>query len=212
MRPMIGVFLSLGLMSTASGQTETQRGARASEPRPASGPAPKQMAPRPTMALRPVILANKAGTNAYRMTRRNGDVYLISRYLEEGNFFIVHDLDGKKSSHLVDSIARIEPLDAAELTAASANYSSPGARKVESFARSEARTSARTTVRSSARGVKKEEYIPPAPPPDPPEERPVVRPSYSAGTTATGIPLHVGPRGGIYHFSKNGNKVYQKRK
>ena len=32
------------------------------------------------------------------------------------------------------------------------------------------------------------------------------------GTTATGIPQYTGPRGGTYHYSKNGNKVYDKRK
>jgi hypothetical protein len=31
------------------------------------------------------------------------------------------------------------------------------------------------------------------------------------GYTATGIPTHEGPRGGIYHYSKNGNKVYEKQ-
>jgi hypothetical protein len=43
---------------------------------------------------------------------------------------------------------------------------------------------------------------------------PQSRPSTSAspGTTATGIPLHVGPRGGIYHYSKSGKKVYQRKK
>jgi hypothetical protein len=41
-------------------------------------------------------------------------------------------------------------------------------------------------------------------------------PSYSGssslGTTPTGLQLHMGPRGGIFHYSKNGNKVYQRRK
>ena len=31
-------------------------------------------------------------------------------------------------------------------------------------------------------------------------------------TTATGMPTYVGPRGGVYHYSKNGNKVYEKHK
>jgi hypothetical protein len=43
-----------------------------------------------------------------------------------------------------------------------------------------------------------------------------VAPSYSGssslGTAPTGLQLHMGPRGGIYHYSKNGNKVYQRRK
>jgi hypothetical protein len=33
----------------------------------------------------------------------------------------------------------------------------------------------------------------------------------SYGTTATGIPTYVGPRGGVYHYSKSGNKVYERR-
>ncbi len=31
------------------------------------------------------------------------------------------------------------------------------------------------------------------------------------GTTATGIPTYVGPRGGVYHYSASGKKVYQRR-
>jgi hypothetical protein len=34
----------------------------------------------------------------------------------------------------------------------------------------------------------------------------------SVGSTATGLPLYVGPRGGIYHYSKSGKKVYQRKK
>lgn len=32
------------------------------------------------------------------------------------------------------------------------------------------------------------------------------------GTTATGIPTYTGPRGGIYHYSKSGKKIYSKKK
>ena len=32
------------------------------------------------------------------------------------------------------------------------------------------------------------------------------------GKTATGIPIHRGPKGGLYHYSKSGNKVYEKKK
>ncbi len=31
------------------------------------------------------------------------------------------------------------------------------------------------------------------------------------GKTATGIPIHRGPKGGLYHYSKSGNKVYEKK-
>jgi endonuclease G len=33
-----------------------------------------------------------------------------------------------------------------------------------------------------------------------------------SGTTPTGIPSYTGPRGGIYHYSKSGKKVYSKKK
>ena len=32
------------------------------------------------------------------------------------------------------------------------------------------------------------------------------------GSTKTGIPIHQGSRGGLYHYSKSGNKVYEKKK
>jgi hypothetical protein len=31
-------------------------------------------------------------------------------------------------------------------------------------------------------------------------------------TTATGIPTYVGPRGGVYHYSRSGKKVYERRR
>jgi hypothetical protein len=34
----------------------------------------------------------------------------------------------------------------------------------------------------------------------------------ASGTTATGIPTYVGPRGGVYHYSKSGKKVYERRR
>ena len=32
------------------------------------------------------------------------------------------------------------------------------------------------------------------------------------GNTATGLPVHEGPRGGLYHYSKSGKKVYEKHR
>lgn len=31
-------------------------------------------------------------------------------------------------------------------------------------------------------------------------------------TTPTGIPIYEGPRGGRYHYSKSGNKIYERKK
>jgi hypothetical protein len=45
------------------------------------------------------------------------------------------------------------------------------------------------------------------------EDEKTVRPSESPlGTTATGIPTYVGPRGGVFHYSASGKKVYQRRR
>ena len=52
---------------------------------------------------------------------------------------------------------------------------------------------------------------------DPPREpkrqepRPQAPAESSYGTTATGIPTYAGPRGGVYHYSKFGKKVYERR-
>ena len=34
----------------------------------------------------------------------------------------------------------------------------------------------------------------------------------ASGTAATGTPTYVGPRGGVYHYSKSGKKVYERRR
>ena len=34
----------------------------------------------------------------------------------------------------------------------------------------------------------------------------------ASGTTATGIPTYVGPRGEVYHYSISGKKVYERRR
>ena len=61
------------------------------------------------------------------------------------------------------------------------------------------RSSARTRYRSSAPSVGDDESL-------------YGSSVDSAGTTATGIALHVGPRGGVYHYSASGKKVYQRRR
>ncbi len=44
------------------------------------------------------------------------------------------------------------------------------------------------------------------------DETTVRSPETSAGSTANGIPLHVGPRGGVYHYSTSGKKVYERKR
>jgi hypothetical protein len=48
-----------------------------------------------------------------------------------------------------------------------------------------------------------------SPPSDP---VPSMSDSGAVGTTATGKPIYEGPRGGLYHYSKSGKKVYEKRR
>jgi micrococcal nuclease len=54
---------------------------------------------------------------------------------------------------------------------------------------------------------------PARPKPPPTDVTPRVRDYDSTGErTATGIPIHTGPRGGMFHYSKNGKKVYERKK
>ena len=49
--------------------------------------------------------------------------------------------------------------------------------------------------------------------PQPPAARSTPTDGASTGTTATGLPIYTGPRGGQYHISpKSGKKVYERRK
>jgi hypothetical protein len=43
-------------------------------------------------------------------------------------------------------------------------------------------------------------------------DAPHSRDTLSGGTTATGIPTYVGPRGVVHHYSKSGKKVYEKKR
>jgi hypothetical protein len=254
MRHVAGFLCCLALVTPALAQSENQRAAPDYLSRARSRPAApdaeaKAILSRPIDGRpqpRPVIVPAPPGTTAWRLTRRNGYVYLISQYIEEGKFFVVLQTSGARSSHLIESVARIEPLTRAELDAAMANDESPttrGAYAARTSARTSPRTSARTTARAPepppapapvataapASDIPSEriEDIKPDPPrtyganpprtyrapaPDPTPPPPVEASSSSLGTTPTGIPLHMGPRGGIFHYSKSGKKVYQRKK
>ncbi len=45
-----------------------------------------------------------------------------------------------------------------------------------------------------------------------PDQKAVPSSEMPVGTTATGIPLHVGPRGGVFHYSTSGKKVYERKR
>jgi hypothetical protein len=44
------------------------------------------------------------------------------------------------------------------------------------------------------------------------DERLAQQSETPTGQTATGIPTYTGPRGGVYHYSKSGKKVYERKK
>ncbi len=79
--------------------------------------------------------------------------------------------------------------------------------KIEARVKSEGLASS-----SSLASVESSSPAPSSPPRAQTGEKPSYPSSTSLGTTPTGIPLHVGPRGGIYHYSKNGNKVYERKR
>jgi hypothetical protein len=151
----------------------------------------------------------KVAPAGYRMTRTDGNVYLLKSYKQDGRFYTVTDINGKVTTHLIESVLSIRELSEEKLDEAVATYEPPG---VSARASSSTRTSARTSSRSKARTTARIPDPVPVPKPDPPPSSYTSADSSSLGSTATGIPLHMGPRGGIYHYSKNGNKVYQRKK
>ncbi len=153
-------------------------------PAPRSSPSPVPSAP--TQPLAP---------KGYRLTRTDGSVYLIKDWLKQGSFFVTTDDKNKTTQHLVSSVASIEPLDDEEYKEAAASYTPPA---TSVGGRRTARTSAPSTSRTRARKR-------------PPDYWPDV-PLYLYGGFVGGTGgTHVGPRGGIYHYSASGNKVYHKR-
>lgn len=141
------------------------------------------------------------GVSLYRLTRKDGSVSYLTEYHKKGYFYVVTNLDGKVTQHNVDLVAKIELLTGEE-----ANAIRSGGAGEKSEPGSEAplaRYSARTQARTQARTAPRRRYY--APQPDPVPYSP-----WSMGATPTGLPLYMGPRGGVYHYSASGNKVYQR--
>jgi len=84
---------------------------------------------------------------------------------------------------------------------------------VESFNGPSETTAPKTTTRSVAHKASKPLVSSDSTPADSPgavDRNP--NGEQVTGQTATGIPTFTGPRGGTYHYSANGNKVYSKHK
>ena len=78
-------------------------------------------------------------------------------------------------------------------------------------AQTEARESSASLLHPPATSTRAETKPAPATPASPPVADRAPIGETPSGTTATGIPTYVGPRGGVYHYSKSGNKVYKRR-
>jgi len=173
----------------------------------------------------PAVRAPKVVPVGYEMTRRNGDVYLIKRYVKEGLFYVAIDVNGKKTSHLIESIASMTPLDEAQFQLASSSYKAPdvGSRGLSSV-RISARTSARTSTRASAAEMGDPAYVDVSV--APPSRVSAGRSSGYRTSVSRSGGYYIGPRqpaghyaggqgsshkGGHYMNSHTGNH-YQKRK
>lgn len=150
----------------------------------------------------------------YRVTRTSGKTFLIVSYTKSGQWYTFLDIHEKKTNNLASLIEKIEPLPEGEAIALIDKADSAGEDSRTSSSRGprvQARTEARTSpprgksqnrqTTSEAGGTD-----------DSPSPASFSSGGYSSGTTATGLSLHTGPRGGVYHYSANGNKVYQRKK
>ena len=158
-------------------------------------PEPAPVIANPTPLPRPVTIdPSKARLAGFRMVR-DGAVYLLREHRKEGKNYVVRDVYGKVTSHLIASVTSIEPLTGAQLDEAMVGYETPGTRNKD-------KPKAKPPTVFVTPEMIREFSIQPPPPP-------VARSSSDQGSS--GQTLHTGPRGGVYHISKNGNKVYHPR-
>jgi hypothetical protein len=145
------------------------------------------------------------GIAGYRVTRTRGEVIEVVKVSEKKPWYYFTHATGKMSSQLMVSVSKIEPILQADLDKKAAVDRELHAEAVkqekerreeeekirlEEFrlaAREEARTKARTEARTEPAAA-----------------------GYS--TSSSGRTNYTGPRGGVYHYSASGKKVYSKKK
>jgi hypothetical protein len=187
-----------------------------------------------TSALRDATLP------VYQLTRIGNQVYYIVSYEKGESVYDVTETNGRVSRHYISSVKKIERLTPEEIQKYSDDLDKPEAVAVTPSVRTEPRVGARTQARTSfsessasgglgpsfsagpavstetaKAGLSKASGTGPGSARDPQASlvpRFVDQSQDNAGFSETGMPLHVGARGGIYHYSKNGNKVYHSRK
>ena len=74
---------------------------------------------------------------------------------------------------------------------------------LQSKARATYRSSARTGAKTKARTTPRSSRMP--------RSEFTNQTQFNIGSTATGIPMHMGPRGGMYHITSGGNRSYHSR-
>lgn len=150
---------------------------------------------------------SEKGIAGYRVIRKGGKTVEVRRVVEKSPWYHLTDFTGKSTSQLMASVDRVEPIYQAEVDKIAADeekfrqfQAEESQRKVREEraladarlagrleeardqGRQEARMQANTSVSTSYRS------------------------SYSGGSST-----HVGPRGGVYHYSASGKKVYHKK-
>jgi hypothetical protein len=181
----------------------------------------------PAKKSTPPKFETPAWAAGYRVTKDDDSTLLVRRFQKRDKFYALTDRSGKITQLFESTVKNIEPLSGetwksltdppkpvkppSDLEAKDDVKEEQGllpeSRSDPVVAKSPAKTSYRSTARTSARTTARTSPRPPAL-----DDPPPYVDRTSPGTTATGIPLHVGPRGGIYHFSASGNKVYQRKK
>jgi hypothetical protein len=122
----------------------------------------------------------------YLVTRTNGDKYLVVSFEKQPPWYVFTRPNGVKSQQLMEPVESVDEI--------------PPERAREFLARANADREAEAARIAAKLKAKMEAKNPP--PPDPPA-------AVSVAPSTSGV--HVGPRGGVYHYSKNGNKVYHKK-
>lgn len=150
----------------------------------------------------------------YRVEPKADEPYVVHDYEQKGEWYVFTDVHGRKSTYPASSISRVVPLEPHQSVAivdASPSTSGTGHATARTRSGMSIRIGPRIEARTQAR-LKPPPRKRRAPVLPPPAWNPFVGFGAGAGYSATGIPLHVGPRGGVYHYSANGNKVYHSRK
>ena len=126
---------------------------------------------------------------------------LLSDRDHKGYFYVVTNLDGKVTQHNVDLVAKIEPLTGEDAKRHPVERS--GEKSEPDSEAPLARYSAHTQARTQASYTAQEEALCPA-------AGPCAILALVDGRDADRPSPDVGPRGGVYHDSASGSKVYQR--